>query len=325
MSALADVPAVGAALDVVHRSVVVSLRSRVLLWLMRVAFKPILARMMGMKPASIAKAQLRCASMDCPDTQGLALDYRVVGRVPGHVLGSLDADKPVVLWLHGGAFILPAAPTVHLVMIAKLCRELGAAGFVPDYRLAPHNRFPAGLDDCERAYRALLDAGFPPSRIILGGDSAGGNLLLGVLQRARRHGLPMPACAVALSPVTEMGRIHGPPARYRRMRQDPLLPIAAMSRIDELYAGDWDASDPELSPLYMDCTGMPPMLLLASDNEILVDDTLLLARRFREAGSPVTCHIWPVFPHAFPLFEPYFPEVEPARQDMVRFMRGHLR
>lgn len=317
--------AVDATAGVVYRDIPIGLRTRVALRLMRLVMKPLLGRIVRSSNQRIAQTQLRVSSLRCPDTAGLHLDYRVVGRVPGHTLGALqDPARPIVLWLHGGAFILPAAPTAHLVMVAKVCRDLGADGFVPDYRLAPFNRFPAGLDDCERAYRALLEMGYAPSRIVIGGDSAGGNLALGVLQRIRKAGLPMPACCVAVSPVTEMGRIHGPPSRYRLMKQDPLLSIASFQRIDDLYAGDWDASDPELSPLYMDCHGLPPMFFLASDNEVLLDETIMLARRMREAGVSTICHVWPMLPHAFPLFEAYFPEVRQARYEIAAFAQRHL-
>ncbi|HKY93319.1 MAG TPA: alpha/beta hydrolase [Nevskiaceae bacterium] len=307
------------------RDIPISFRTRVIVWLMKLVMRPMLSRMINANYHKIAKIQLRVASMRCPDTAGLKLDYRILGKVPGHTLGTLDDPrKPVVLWLHGGAFILPAAPGAHLVMIARLSRDLGADAFVPDYRLAPFNRFPAALDDCENAYRVLLDRGFSPSRIVLGGDSAGGNLALGVLQRIRKAGLPMPACALPVSPVTEMGRVHGPPSRFRKAKGDPILPIAALQRVDELYAGDWDAADPELSPLYADCTGFPPMYFLASDNEVLMDDTVLLAHRAREAGVQVRCDVWPLLPHAFPLFEMLFPEVAAARKDMAEFARRYL-
>src|SRR3546814_6272353 len=69
---------------------------------------------------------------------------------------------------------------------------------------------------------------------------------------------------------------------------------------DLLYAGGHDASDPELSPLYADCRGFPPMYLLASDSEVLLDDTVLFARRAKAAGVDVRFEIWPVLPHAFP-------------------------
>ena len=318
-------PETEAETTITYRSVDLGLWGWLRLLPFRFVMKPMMRYIMARGPSAIAGMQLRTAALRCPDTAGLALNYRVVGgRVPGHVLGNLNRQGPVLLWLHGGAFILPAAPNLHLVMVARLCRDLGAAGFVPDYRLAPFNRFPAALDDCERAYQALLDQGYPASRIVIGGDSAGANLVLGVLQRVRAKKLPMPSCAIVLSPVTEMGRLHGPPSRHNRRRKDPLLPIKALHHVDEFYAGDWDASDPELSPLYMDCHGLPPMLFMASDTEILLDDTILLAGRAQQAGVPTICEIWPHFPHAFPLFERVFPEVRPARDSMVAFARANL-
>jgi acetyl esterase/lipase len=310
---------------VLFKPVTISRRSRFITWLLRVFLKPWLARVIRGSDEKIARVQLRMLQMRCPNTHGLPLAYTVVGCVPGHVFGDLrETDKPVILWLHGGAFILPASPVAHLEMVAGLAARLGGHGFLPDYRLAPRNKFPAALDDCERAYRALLDLGFAATRIVIGGDSAGGNLTLGLLQRIRKQGWPMPACALPVSPATEMGRIHAPPSRPRQRSRDPILPIDALQRVDEMYAGDWDASDPELSPLFADCRGFPPLFFLASDSEVLLDDTLLLAQRARAAGVEVRCEIWPVLPHAFPLFGALYPEARAARADMLAFMREHV-
>lgn len=310
---------------VVYRDITVSRRSRFVTWLLKVFLKPWLARVIRGSDEQIAKVQLRMARMRCRNRHGLPLAYTVIGQVPGHVLGDLrHTDKPVLLWLHGGAFILPASPPAHLEMVAKLASGLGGHGVLPDYRLAPRNRFPAALDDCERAYEALLELGFAGSQIVLGGDSAGGNLTLGLLQRIRARGWAMPACVLPVSPVTEMGRVHAPPSRPKLMQHDPLLPIGALQRVDQLYAGDWDASDPALSPLYADCRGFPPMYLLASASEVLLDDTVLFAQRAHAAGVAVRCDIWPVLPHAFPLFGALYPEVATAHADMLRFMQQHL-
>ncbi len=308
-----------------YRDIPISLRSRVTTALLKLVLRPMLARMIRGSDEKIARIQLRMMRMNCPNTYGQALEYTIVGSLPGHVIGDLrDRSKPVILWLHGGAFILPASPVAHLEMAAYLAAKLGANVFLPDYRLAPRNRFPAALDDCERSYRVLLDLGYAPDRIIIGGDSAGGNLTLGVLQRIRKQGWPMPACVLPVSPATELGRIHSPPSRPWRMKRDPILPIAALQRVDEMYAGDWDASDPELSPLYADCRGFPPMYLLASDSEVLLDDTVMFARRAKACGVDVSCDIWPLLPHAFPLFGALYPEVKQAREDMLAFMRTHL-
>ncbi len=303
----------------------ISLRSRFITWLMRRFLRPMLGWMVRGSYDRVARVQLFLAARTCKNTYGLPLDYCVVGRIPGHVVGRLtDTHKPAVLYLHGGAFVIPAVPEAHVAFLACLCKDLDAVGFMADYRLAPFNKFPAALDDCERAYRALLELGFKPGRIVIAGESAGGNLTLGVLQRIRKAGLPMPACAVPISPVTEMGRIHAPPSRALKMRSDPLLPIVAMQRVDEMYVGGWDASDPELSPLYADLRGFPPLYLLASDSEVLLDDTVLLVRRMREAGVLAKLDVWPVLPHAFPLFERVFPEVGEARKDIVAFIHEHL-
>lgn len=311
--------------SVVYRPMPISGRSRFFIWLLKVLLKPWMGRLVRSSDEKIARIQLRLSHMRCPNNHGLPLDYSVVGTVPGHVFGDLsDTSKPVLLWLHGGAFILPAAPVAHLEMVADLAAQIGGHGFLPDYRLAPRNKFPAALDDCERAYKALLDLGFPARRIVIGGDSAGGNLTLGLLQRIRKQGWTMPACTIPVSPATEMGRIHAPPSRTWKREADPILPIAALQRVDEMYAGDGDASDPELSPLYADCSGFPPMYLLASDNEVLMDDSILFARRAKAAGVDLRCEIWPLLPHAFPLFGMMFPEVREVRTEMVGYMRQYI-
>lgn len=310
---------------VVYRPMAISLRSRIIVWLLRHTLRPWLARMIRGSDEKVAKMQLLTSHMRCPNTHGLTEEYTIVGRVPGHVYGDLaDTTKPVLLWLHGGAFILPAAPSAHLEMVAWFASKMGGSGFLPDYRLAPRNRFPAQLDDCERAYRALLDLGHSPSKIVLGGDSAGGHLTIGLLQRIRKNGWAMPACVIPVSPATEMGRIHSPPSRTWKRHADSILPIAALQRVDEMFAGDWDASDPELSPLYADCTGFPPMLMLATNNEVLTDDTVLLARRAKAAGVDVKCEIWPLLPHAFPLFLALFPEVKVVRKEMLEYIKQKL-
>jgi acetyl esterase/lipase len=307
------------------KDVHISFRSRVITWLMRRFLRPMLKWTIHGSYDRIARVQLFLARRRCRNSYGLPLDYCVVGRCPGHVVGKLtDTHKSALLYLHGGAFVIPAVPETHVSMMARWCKDLDAVGFMADYRLAPFNKFPAALDDCERAYVALLELGFDANRMVIAGESAGGNLVLGVLQRIRKAGLPMPACAVPISPATEFGRIHAPPSRAYKLHSDPLLPIASLQRVDEMYAGDWDASDPELSPLYADVKGFPPMYLLASDSEVLLDDTVLLARRMREAGIETKLDVWPVLPHAFPLFEGIYPEVRQARKDIIEFIRGHI-
>lgn len=315
----------GGPLNVVVKQVHIGWRSRVVIWLLRWLLRPWLSWVVRGPVERIARVQLLMSGRRCRDTSGLPFEYTVVGRVPGHVAGNLaDTHKTALLYIHGGAFLLPAVPESHGLLLCRLCRELDAVGFLVDYRLAPGNKFPAALDDCERAYRALLDLGFSASRIVVAGESAGGNLVLGLLQRIRKNGWPMPACAAPLSPATEMGRLHGPRSRASKMKYDPILPVADLHRVAEFYIGDHDTSDPELSPLYADLTGFPPLYFLASDGEVLRDDAVLMARRARDAGIPSQLDVWPLLPHAFPVMEQWLPEAAGARADLVAFVRKYL-
>jgi acetyl esterase/lipase len=108
----------------------------------------------------------------------------------------------VVLYVHGGGFVSCSAAT-HRPITAALARLTARTVFSVDYRLAPEHRFPAAVEDVFAAYEWLLAAAGPNQRIALAGDSAGGNLVLGLSVRLRDQRRPAPACVVAFSPWTD--------------------------------------------------------------------------------------------------------------------------
>ncbi|QHS10328.1 alpha/beta hydrolase [Sinimarinibacterium sp. NLF-5-8] len=313
--------------DIPVRDVHISRRTR---WFIDYVLQPFVKPTMRlMKSATfhrVLREQTRTAGFIKEDLRGLTKDYRILGHVPTPTLGDVDDTRKIaVLYLHGGAFVLPAAPHIHLTFVARLCHDLDAVGFVPDYRLAPFHRHPSALDDCESAYRALLDKGFDPKKIILAGESAGGNLVLSLLLRIKRLGLPQPLCAIPISPVTEMARVHAPPSRVLNRKRDPLLPLDMMGHMLQMYTkGIKDATDPELSPIYGDYKGVCPLFFLVGESEILLDDTLIVARQCRDAGVSTRVDIWPHMPHAFTLFRGMLPEAKIARQDIVEYVQGQL-
>ncbi len=299
--------------------------SRFRVWLQRVFFKRLVSLMSRVPAERVAPLQAKGAAGLKDSYSGLPQEYRVFHGMPGHIIGDAgDPARTAVLYLHGGAFLFPAIPKLHMELVGRLCVDLDAWSFMPDYRLAPHNPAPAALDDCERAYRGLLEAGYSADNILLIGDSAGGNLVLCLLHRLARQSLEMPACAVCLSPVTELGRLHAPPSRPRNARTESLVPMSQAARLIQWYVGDQDASDPEISPLYADYRGFPPLYFIASEREILLDDSLLAARRAEEAGVDTRIDVWPVLPHAFLIFEHIFAEAKQARAEVVEFARQYL-
>src|SRR5689334_8006693 len=165
---------------------------------------------------------------------------RVVHPAPG------AGSESVLLYLHGGAFLLRAL-NGHMNLADRICRATGIAEAVlPVYRLAPEHPFPAAIDDCIAVYEGLLRR-VPAERIVVAGDSAGGGLVLKLLMRARDRGLPLPACGVLLSPFTDLscsGR-----SIERNAPVDPMFGALPCMHA-QYYLGKLGARDPPCSPLF---------------------------------------------------------------------------
>jgi epsilon-lactone hydrolase len=236
-----------------------------------------------------------------------------IGACTGTWIDVPGADPGrVILYFHGGAFIMET-PRIHGRLLAQFCRGAKARGLMVAYRLAPEHKFPAAMDDCVTAYRYLLDSGIAPSRIVVAGDSAGGNLALVTLQAARDGGLPLPGGAVALSPLTDA--TFSGDSMKRNNGLDPLFTRAIVDKLAPLYVPDGKAAEPYLSPLFGNLAGLPPTLLVVGSSELLLDDSVRYAAR----ASDVTLDVWHDMPHVFPAF-PMLAESHEAIERICAFM-----
>jgi acetyl esterase/lipase len=172
---------------------------------------------------------------------------------------------------------------------------------LPEYRLAPEHPFPAALDDATAAYRALLEeVDGDASRIVLGGDSAGGGLSVAMCVALRDAGEPLPRALVLLSPWLDMTCTS--PSWDSRFEGDPVLDHSLRDAA-ERYLDGADSRDPLCSPLFADLSGLPPVLVLVGTHEILYDDAVSFAEAATEQGVEVELeigheliHVWPIFP-----------------------------
>lgn len=232
----------------------------------------------------------------------------------------VPGNRGVLLYLHGGAFSVHL-PAVYQRLAVDLARRTGMHVVLPDYRLAPEHPYPAALDDCFTAYRWLLAQGHGPGQIAIVGDSAGGNLSLALMMRLRTEGLTLPACAAALSPLTDFAGLS--PSWTYNEHSDVMFNRTAADMVRHTYAGQTALDDAGLSPLYGNWHGLPPLLLHASSSEMLLGDTLRAAERARAAGVQVNEHIWPGLPHVFQLFRA-FPEADLALEEIALHLRMHV-
>ena len=223
----------------------------------------------------------------------------VVGGVAGWwCLPEGVGKKAVILYLHGGAYVLGTA-AAYRHFVGHVAAAAGMPAFVADYALAPERPFPAAFDDAMAAYRALAGGGHA---VLPVGDSAGGGLCLAlglaVLTAATTEDLPIPLGLAAFSPWTDLALTGQSLAS--RARRDPLLTRDVLAACAADYLGGHDALDPRASPLYGDVDGNLPVMIHVGTEEILLDDSRRVAERLAAAGSAVHLHIWQGMPHVFP-------------------------
>lgn len=219
----------------------------------------------------------------------------VLAGVPARWFVRKDAKREggVVLYLHGGSFLYGSARTTHAELIARLAFESGVAAVGVDYRLAPEHPYPAALEDATRAFDALVADGLAPQRIVIAGDSSGGNLAL-ALQLALRDRGVRAGGLVLLSPWADLTM---PGASY--VENDPFDygTRAELVRHAAVYAGSHALDDPLVSPMFADLSGLPPAFVQAGTAELLRDDILALARKLDASGTEVTLDEVPEMPH----------------------------
>lgn len=230
-------------------------------------------------------------------------------------------DDQVLLYLHGGGYVIGSMRT-HRVMLSHIARAAGCRVLGLDYRLAPENPFPAPVEDTVAAYRWLLAQGYDPSRIALGGDSAGGGLVVAALVALRYIGEPLPAAGVCLSPWIDMEATGE--SFTTNATVDPSVSKERIVSIAALYLGGKNPQAPLASPLYADLQGLPPLLVQVGGIETLVDDARALTTRAKAAGVQVDLEVWDDMPHVWHHFAPILPEGKQAIARVGEFLRKHI-
>lgn len=230
-------------------------------------------------------------------------EYRL-GRLAIETVCAVREPRCVLIHLHGGGFLFGSSAS-YRDRARCLSFRCEAEVFIPDYRLAPAHPFPAALEDALAAYQ-YVRALRPKLPVLVSGDSAGGGLALSLLTQLRDAGDPMPDGAVLLSPWTDLSASSASLDRNRRV--DVWLSRAHLETWGRHYAAGVHLRDPRMSPVFADLHGLPPLLILAGEHEVLLDDALRVADRARRAGTPVDLHVGPGMQHDWPLTLPWLDE-----------------
>lgn len=224
----------------------------------------------------------------------------------------------VLFYIHGGAFVF-GSPRTHAAMLAHLARRLGVRAVLPKYRLAPEAPFPAAAEDVRAAWDGLLASGVDPKKVVIGGDSAGGTLALGLVSALCSEGKTSPVGVFCLSPLTDM-TYSGDSFRTNRDK-DVFLVAERADDLTEMYLGGQPATDPRVSPLRASFDGVPPVWMTVGDTEILYDDARRMAAHLRASAVDVTLIEKHDLPHVWPIMQGLLPEGRQTLDEIAQWVR----
>ncbi len=224
----------------------------------------------------------------------------------------------MIFHIHGGAFMVGSLKT-HRAFLSEIALRTQMQVLHIDYPLSPEQRYPDVGDAIYDVYQILLDQGIQPKDIILSGDSCGANLALALVLRLKQEAPEtVPSGLILMSPFLDL-TLTSESLRYNQ-KHDALLSIEALKTGIKYYVPSrFDASIPEISPIFGDFKGLPPTLVQIGSKEILLDDAARFEAKAKEAKVDVTYKLYTGMWHNFQMFSPWFSEAKQAIADIAEF------
>jgi len=260
---------------------------------------------------------VRAMSEKIPPSIDILMESIVDRKIPGpaaqipvriYTPTKRDLNAPVIMYIHGGGFVLGNLEHVDRT-VRLLARDTGAIVVSIEYRLAPEHPYPAGLEDCKAAFDWLVTHandvfGADPTRVAIGGDSAGGNLATEVAIWRRDQKLIMPFAQLLYSPLvgaTDPATGKPWPSRTEANKKT-VLTKKSLASFERMYLGNPGEylQDPTVNPVYeTDLTGLPPTLITICGLDPLRDEDTYYANKLEHAGVKVVRGIYPAQDHAW--------------------------
>jgi acetyl esterase/lipase len=225
-------------------------------------------------------------------------------------------EDKIILYMHGGGYVSGSCND-HRGFVAKFAKNTGLTSLLFEYRLAPEFPYPAALDDSLFVYEHLLASGYSPENIVFAGESAGGGLTLALLLAIKEKGIPYPKAAVAISPWTDLTCSSD---SYKTKNKVSPAPLNSWNVFSKYYSGNDDPTNPLISPLFGDLSGLPPIFINSGTDDELFDDGEKFFRKAKAAGVDITFRAGEGMLHCYPLMAPMFPEATNAMKEIVEFI-----
>jgi acetyl esterase/lipase len=276
------------------------------------------------RPRPVGWAERRARIEEVGSVWPVAGDIRLETVDLGGVQGEFslapgsDASR-VLMYFHGGGYCSGSIVS-HRRLVTEAGRAARMRTLAVAYSLAPEHPFPAAHESALTAWRYLRSQGVAADRIAVGGDSAGGNLTIALINRLRAAGEAQPACAWLASPWTDLTMSGASLAAKDAI--DPLIHKGYLEELASAYVpAPLDRRDPLISPLFADLIGFPPVLIQVGSAETLLDDSVRFAAAAGATDVAVTLEIWPRMIHAWPMWNAKLADGRRALERAGEFMR----
>lgn len=269
-----------------------------------------------LEPASIRKYMKLATKVNAffPQTK---VNKIKLGKVETDHVPCRSTTDRLLFFVHGGAFVFGSSE-MHHPIAKRLSRQLGAPAYIPAYRQAPEHTYPIPLEDCFEAYEALAKRN-PGKKIIIIGDSAGGNLAASLCLKLKQTTICPPDSLILFSPWLDLHT--SAESVVRNKSEESLFDKHDLLTYASLYIQGHDPDEPLISPLRGDLEGMPRTLIQVAENELLFFDGVRFAEKLERSGVDVVLQVEPNLFHSWQLAPSFLPAAKRSLDQAVLFLQ----
>jgi acetyl esterase/lipase len=266
-------------------------------------------------PFDPLETQVKFNVPDPPKGIAVRCELANPGGVRSYWVDKQNSGRGLLVYLHGGAFYFGPVKE-HWQYIAAICRRTQMAGLMVDYSLAPQSVYPQPLDEIARVIETLE----PDDNWAILGDSSGAAFALSVVRRLHRMNMPTPAKLVLMSPWLDITLKN--PAIKLTEKDDVMMTVERLSNAARAFTGEADAADPDISPMFAQCDGLPSMLLQIGTADLLLWDCRRYYIKCLEAGADIIYEEYPRAFHDFMMLG-FLPEARRALDSQADFITSN--
>jgi acetyl esterase/lipase len=249
-------------------------------------------------------------------------DGDLAGVPTSHFLSPNPSGRPgLILFFHGGSYLFGSAKTTHCEIMSRLACESEFDVVGPDFRLLPEHRYPAQLEDALAVFEALVGQGTAADRIVVVGDSSGGNLAIELALALRDRGAPQPRALGLISPWCDLTM---PANSFTENDPYDFGTREVLAKHARAFAGDYDLADSRISPTYANLAGLCRCLVVVGELELPRDDIFVFHEKLKRAGVPVDLCLASEMPHNPPAFSGLHPEGDSSLRRLASFAQQQL-